>query len=91
MKINNKGLTFTEYLPIDLKNLTDCLLNDRKNLIKKKLLDFTLKQHDNLMKRSKIQFNPVKSGTWHSSFDLDCVKMIRKQMLSLGQTIKKRW
>jgi len=84
-------ITYQEFSPIDSECITDSLLNERQILMKKKLLEFTQKQHDTFLKRNKIKFDAVKSKTWHSSFNIENVKAIPKQILNFGTTGKKRW
>ncbi len=53
-------------------------LNKRTEYLKGILLDFTIKQHERLMKKLGIKFDPVKAGTWHSEFNLEQVRGIEK-------------
>jgi hypothetical protein len=84
-------ITYPEFSPIDCESITNNLLSQRQILMKKKLLEFTQKQHDTFLKRNKIKFDAVKSKTWHSSFNIENVKAIPKQILSFGNIGKKRW
>jgi hypothetical protein len=84
-------ISYPEFSALDYECITDNLLNERQSLFKKKLIEFTQKQHDTFLKRNKIKFDAVKNGTWHSSFDLDNVKAIPKQILAFANTGKKRW
>jgi hypothetical protein len=86
---NNNNITL--FNPIDAELMTDSLLEERQIFLKQILINFTKKQHDSFLKKNKIKFDAVKNFTWHSSFDLDNVKEIKKKIILGMSSSKKRW
>ena len=57
--------------------INKAVLEKRKKLFKKILINITLEQHQKFLKENHIDlFDPVKSRTWHHNFDLKNVKDI---------------
>ena len=57
--------------------INKAVLEKRKKLFKKILINITLEQHQNFLKENNFNsFDPIKSKTWHHNFDLKNVKDI---------------
>ena len=62
--------------PIEFQPSTESL-KSRSEFFKEILLHITRRQHDKLMKKKDIKFDPIKAGTWHSEFNLDEIQKIK--------------
>ena len=65
-----------QYEPIK-GEINKAVLEKRKKLFKKILINITLEQHQKFLKENHLDiFDPIKSRTWHHNFDLKNVKDI---------------
>ena len=65
-----------QYEPIK-GEINKAVLEKRKKLFKKILINITLEQHQKFLKENNLDlFDPIKSRTWHHNFDLKNVKDI---------------
>ena len=65
-----------KYEPIK-GEINKAVIEKRKKLFKKLLINITLEQHQKFLKENNFDnFDPVKSRTWHHNFDLKNVKDI---------------
>ena len=57
--------------------INKAVMEKRKKLFKKILMNITLEQHQKFLKKNNLQiFDPIKARTWHHNFDLKNVEDI---------------
>ena len=70
---------FTKNFTPEYKILSNNILNQRKETFKKILIEIVNLQHENYLKKNKIEnYNPYLIGSWHKNFDIENLRDIPK-------------